>query len=106
MFRVLASLAVAALFLLAIPTAWAQTETGKGEAPTEVKGATIVDAAMAKTLWDKRVSFVDVRTPDLWEQGRIPRATFLEFFTDYNETSLAKVAMTSDEVVIYCMGPG
>ena len=103
MFRVLSSLAVAALFLLAIPGAWAKTH---GEAPTEVKGATIVDAAMAKTLWDKGASFVDVRTPDLWEQGRIPGATFLDLLTDYNETNLAKVAMTSDKVVIYCMGPG
>ncbi len=103
MFRVLSSLAVAALFLLAIPGAWAKTH---GETPTEVKGATIVDAAMAKTLWDEDVSFVDVRSLIEWENGRIPGATLLDVLTDYNETNLAKVAKTSDKVVIYCMGPG
>jgi len=76
------------------------------EAPKSIEGVTLVDAAAAKALLDKGAIFVDVRTPDLWEAGRIPGAVWLELFTDYNEASLQKVANKNDDVVIYCMGPG
>jgi len=76
------------------------------EAPKTLEGVTLVDAAAAKALWDKGAKFVDVRPNELWEVGRIPGATLLELFTDYNETALQKVAGKNDDVVIYCMGPG
>ncbi len=76
------------------------------EAPKSVEGVTTVDAVAAKALWDKGAKFVDVRTHDLWEAGRIPGAVFLELFTEYNEPALQKVASQNDDVVIYCMGPG
>ena len=76
------------------------------EAPESIAGVTKVDAATAKALWEKGAKFVDVRTADLWEAGRIPGAVLLELFTDFNEPTLQKVASKNDEVVIYCMGPG
>ena len=76
------------------------------QAPESVEGVTLVDPAAAKALWDQGVRFVDVRTPGLWQAGRIPGAVFLEFFTDYTEENLLKVAAKTDEVVVYCMGPG
>ena len=76
------------------------------QAPASVEGVTTVDPAAAKALWDNGVKFIDVRTPNLWEAGRIPGATFLEFFTDYTKESLLKVAGKNDEIVVYCMGPG
>ncbi len=97
--RLLLSIALLAIFVVGGP-AMAQ------QAPASVAGVTTVDPAAAKVLWDKGVRFIDVRTPNLWEAGRIPGATFLEFFTDYNEENLLKVAATSDEIVVYCMGPG
>ncbi len=97
--RLLLAIALLATFAIGRP-ALAQ------QAPESVEGVTTVDPAAAKALWDQGVRFVDVRTPNLWEAGRIPGATFLEFFTDYNEENLLKVAAKTDEVVVYCMGPG
>ncbi len=97
--RVLLTIALLATFAIGRP-ALAQ------QAPESVEGVTLVDPAAAKALWDKGVRFVDVRTPNLWEAGRIPGATFLEFFTDYTEENLLKVAAKTDEIVVYCMGPG
>ncbi|MCH7931227.1 MAG: rhodanese-like domain-containing protein [Proteobacteria bacterium] len=97
-FGFLGSLVILA-FLLA-PEAEAQ------ESPLRVDGATTVDAATAKTLFDRGVHFVDVRSKDLWEAGHIPGAAYLDLFSGFNEDNLLKVAAKDQEVVIYCAGPG
>ena len=97
-FGFLASFVVVA-FLLS-PDAVAQ------ESPLQVEGATTVDAATAKALFDRAVPFVDVRTKDLWEAGHVPGANFQDLFNDFNEGNLQKVAAKDQEVVIYCDGPG
>ena len=102
----LLGISLAAVVMFAAVGADAQSESGKGEAPAMVEGATLVTPAEAKVLWDKGVAFVDVRGPSLWADGRIPGANFLEYVTDYNEATLKKVAKLNDEVVIYCGGPG
>ena len=84
--------------LLLVPDARAQ------ESPLQVEGATTVDAAAAKALFDRAVPFVDVRTNDLWEAGHIPGAVFQNLFVDFNEGNLLKVATKDQEVVIYCDG--
>ncbi len=81
-------------------------QAGAQESPLRVDGATTVDAATAKTLFDRGVYFVDVRTKDLWEAGHIPGAAFLDLFSGFNEDNLLKVAAKDQEVVIYCAGPG
>ncbi len=97
--RFLLAIALLATFVIGRPVLAQQ-------APESVEGVTLIDPAAAKALWDQGVRFVDVRTPNLWEAGRIPGATFLELFTDYTEENLLKVAAKTDEVVVYCMGPG
>ena len=76
------------------------------ESALKVDGATTVDAAAAKTLFDRGVPFVDVRTKDLWEKSHIPKAHFLELFSAFNEANLLKVAAKDQEVVVHCDGPG
>ncbi len=97
-YGLLVSLVLAALVL--------SPEVRGQESPLHVEGATTVNAATAKTLFDRGVQFVDVRTKDLWEAGHIPGAAYLELFTGFNEDNLLKVAPKDHEVVIYCAGPG
>ncbi len=76
------------------------------ESAVEVAGATTVDAAAAKALFDKGVKFVDVRTNELWKVGHIPGATHLELFTAFKKAKFAKIVTRDQPVVIYCAGPG
>lgn len=76
------------------------------QSPIEVAGATTIDAAQAKVLYDRGAKFVDVRSSTLWDAGRVPGASYLDWSTGFNEPSLLRVATKSDEVVIYCSGPG
>ncbi len=79
---------------------------GAQESPLTVEGATTVQAAMAKTLFDRGVTFVDVRDDDQFEASHIPGAAHLNLFTIFNEANLLKVAAKDQEIVIYCAGPG
>ncbi|MEQ9138560.1 MAG: rhodanese-like domain-containing protein [Thalassobaculum sp.] len=72
--------------------------------PTEVPGATTVDAAAAKQLFDKGVPFVDVRSNADWDAGRVPGAHHLELKSGFSADTLAKVVAKDAEVVIYCNG--
>jgi rhodanese-related sulfurtransferase len=73
--------------------------------PTEIVGATTVDAAGAKTLFDRGVPFVDVRGDSDWSIGHIPGAVHLDLDEAFGEASLSAVADRDQQVVIYCMGP-
>jgi len=71
-----------------------------GSSGTEVKGATTIDAKAAKALHERGVPFIDVYL--LWVQDRIPRAYFLEEWTDeFNDARLATIVDKTQEVVIY-----
>jgi rhodanese-related sulfurtransferase len=72
--------------------------------PEIVPGATTIDTAKAKALFDKGVVFVDVRSDADWEAGRIPGAVHLEWDRVLTEASLAKIVQKDREVVIYCNG--
>ena len=80
--------------------------TSAQESPLQVDGATTVDVAVAKTLFDRGVPFVDVRSKSGWETSHIPKAHYLELFSAFNEANLLKIAAKDQEVVIYCGGPG
>ncbi len=71
--------------------------------PTEVGGATTVDAATAKSLFDRGVPFVDVRGNSYYD-GHIPGAVHLNRIGAFKESKFAKVAKKDQEVVIYCGG--
>ena len=73
--------------------------------PNVVKGTETVDAQKAKSLFDRGVLFVDVRTGKDWDAGRIPGAEHIELNAKYSEDSLGKVAKKDQELVLYCNGP-
>jgi rhodanese-related sulfurtransferase len=72
--------------------------------PETVPGATTIDAAQAKTLFDRGAIFIDVRNHADWEAGRIPGAIHLELDKVFTEASLSAVARPDQEVVMYCNG--
>ena len=96
--RLVVSLLVLALSLASVADAQ--------ESSLSVEGATTIQAAKAKTLFDRGVPFVDVRTNDLFEVSHIPGATHLDLFTAFNKANLLNVSAKDQEVVIYCAGPG
>jgi rhodanese-related sulfurtransferase len=72
--------------------------------PTEITGATTVDVAKAKTLFDRGVAFVDVRKDSDWNAGRIPGAHHIELKKVLSEQALSAAAGKDKEIVIYCNG--
>ena len=76
-----------------------------GESPTSVSGATTVDAAKAKELFEAGALFVDPRRDSDWEAGRIPGAVHLELKKVFSEESLAAECGKDEAVVFYCNGP-
>ncbi len=77
----------------------------------DVDGATKIDVPTARSLYDRRVVFVDVRTEFLWNEGRIPGAFHLPeaWPSDpakarLNESTLMAIAGKTDDVVFYCDG--
>lgn len=74
-------------------------------APEQVSGATTIDGAKAKELFDKGVLFVDPRSDSDWDAGRIPGAEHLEVNKRLNSDSLSEVIGKDDAVVFYCNGP-
>ncbi len=75
------------------------------ESPIEVDGATTVDVAEAKALYDRSVLFVDVRSLVDWNIGHIPEAAHLELQKVFSEAALLKLVAKDGEVVIHCEGP-
>ena len=75
-----------------------------GEGP-EVKGATTVDVAAAKALFDRGVPFVDVRDDSYWADGHIPGAVQLHPSRAFSQIELSRIVRKDDEVVLYCGGP-
>lgn len=79
--------------------------SAKKVSPESIGGAVTVDAAKAKALFDKGVTFVDVRKNSDWEAGRIPGARHVELKKVFNEDELLKAIGSKDkEVVLYCNG--
>lgn len=70
-----------------------------------VRGAVTVDAVAAKNLFDEEVLFIDIRKNKDWEAGRIPGAEHLELKKVFSEESLAEIAESKNEkMVFYCNG--
>ena len=65
----------------------------------EVKGATTLDVATAKALFDRGVPFVDVRFERDWEMGHIHGAVNLP--GNFSEAELSKIVSKDQDVVIY-----
>jgi rhodanese-related sulfurtransferase len=72
--------------------------------PEAVPGATTIDTAKAKALFDQGVVFIDVRNDADWEAGRIPGAIHLELKHVLSAESLGAVVVKDQEVIVYCNG--
>ena len=100
-----AKLTLLAISLAILPAIWVLAGghydlVSGTEGNYEVKGASTIDVATAKTLFDRGVQFVDVRKNWAWnEEGRIPSAVH---FLAINEAELSKIVSKDQEVVIYC----
>ena len=72
--------------------------------PVTIEGATTVDTAKARELFDQEVAFVDVRKNTDWDAGRVPGAIHIELKSVYSEDSLAAEVPKNEPLVIYCNG--
>ena len=81
----------------------------------EIKGATEIDVATAKSLHDKGVVFIDMSTENVWQEGHIPGAFNLRAGRDnedpskkrFKEVMLKDIVDKNEEVVLYkCSSPG
>ncbi len=101
-------LILAFMFLILTSAATAQTETDWHTLVTEsdsvvtaVEGAKEIDVSMAKTLLDRGVKFVDVRSTRKWKKGHIPGASSLRY-PNNNEATLMEIVDKNEDVVFYC----
>lgn len=91
------------LFVFAVVFAMA-TPVIAAESPMTIAGATTVDTAKAKALFDKEVLFLDVRKDSDWNAGRVPGAEHLELKKVLTADSMGGIVKKGQEVVIYCNG--
>lgn len=78
---------------------WAQDVS-----PSEVEGATTIDAVAAKSLFDLGTTFVDVRGDHYWNAGHVPGAVHLSLYSDFTPLNLAEVADKDQPLVILAHG--
>jgi rhodanese-related sulfurtransferase len=91
---------LAVVLMMALPLAQAA-----GVSPETISGATTVDGAKAKALFDKGVAFIDTRSDKDWNAGRIPGAKHIDVEKPgFTEEALGKLAKKDLEVVMYCNG--
>lgn len=75
------------------------------DSPEKVDGATTIDTAMAKKLFDQGAKFVDPRKEKDWKRGRIKGAVHLPMDEKkLTEASLSAVVKKDQPVVFYCNG--
>jgi len=92
-------------FVFSMIIALIAISVAQADSPTEVEGATTIDVATAKDLFDRGVPFVDVRGSSYYD-GQIPRAVHLNWGdNEFTEAKLGEVASKDQEVVIFCDGP-
>ena len=77
---------------------------GDEVSPENIDGATTIDTAKARELFDNEALFVDVRKNSDWEAGRIPGAVHLELKKVYTAESLGEQAKKDEDIVMYCNG--
>lgn len=72
--------------------------------PLSVDGATTVDAAAAKQLFDQEAAFVDLRKENVWNSGRVPGAIWLDFQNGFTKEALLAAVDKDESLVFYCSG--
>lgn len=74
--------------------------------PTSVAGATTVDTATAKQLWEDGAAFLDTRQTSDWDAGHIPEAIHADQKNPgvYNPDYIADKTPRDAAIVCYCNG--
>lgn len=100
--RLLAGLATASMLLFSAAS-YSATEL-VDSTPESIPGATTVDAASAKALFDSEATFVDLRKENMWNSGRVPGAVWLDYETRFNAAALEAAVAKDEALVFYCSG--
>lgn len=96
--------ALVSTLVLSLACVFAQASELVDATPTSVEGATTVDAAAAKQLFDDGAAFVDLRKANAWNSGRVPGAVWLDFKGAFNQAALADAVEKDEKLVFYCSG--
>jgi len=72
--------------------------------PETVAGATTVNSATAKQMFDDGALFIDVRKQLDWDAGRIPDALHLDIKSAFTKDAVIAEAGIDAPIVIYCNG--
>jgi len=91
---------ILALVLISAISAVAYAETS----PETVAGATTVDSATAKKMFDDGALFIDVRKQLDWDAGRIPDALHLDIKSALTKDAILAESGENDPIVLYCNG--
>ena len=97
------SISLLGLFL-AFATPFAGASELVKSTPESVAGATTVDAAAAKALFDQEAAFVDLRKENVWNSGRVPGAIWMDFKQAFSKAALEAEVDKDEKVVFYCSG--
>ncbi len=75
-------------------------------APESVDGATTVNTAEAKKLWDSGATFIDSRKKEDWADGHIAKAIHLDRGDreNYTRDKVSKMFKKDQALVTYCYG--
>lgn len=73
-------------------------------APENVQGAQTIDTGTAKSLFDRKIPFIDVRKPEDFMAEHIPGAYHLPIKGGFDKSALRAIAGKEKPVVIYCNG--
>lgn len=93
--------AISTILMFTASTAFAAEKIS----PMTVAGATTVDAAKAKSLFDKKVAFIDTRNDKDWDAGRLPGALHMDINKGaFTKDTLGAKVKKDQEVVMYCNG--
>jgi TolB-like protein/DNA-binding winged helix-turn-helix (wHTH) protein/rhodanese-related sulfurtransferase len=75
-----------------------------GEGYYDVTGATTIDHKRARTLYDRGVKFVDVRTAKEFASSHVPGAFNLDVATELSRDTLSRIVGKDEEFVLSCHG--
>lgn len=73
-------------------------------APEQVQGAQTIDTLTAKSFFDQKIPFIDVRKHEDYIAGHIPGAHHLSIKSNFDQSNLRAIADKESPLVVYCNG--
>ena len=92
------------LFMLGVLFFAANIANAASVAPPKVIGATTVDTMFAMNLFEKKATFIDVRSEEDYKKGHIPGAKNIPLNDGFSSEALSAVVKKNKSVVFYCNG--